>query len=202
MIVYLVRNRINGKMYVGQSIKDTPDDRWYRHRLESSRGSRYYLHRSLRKHGEAAFDISTIQHCDSPEELNEAEVFWIEKLGTFVDGYNMTKGADGGEPNKDVRKRISKAVRGENHPFWNKCLPEETRQKMRLSRPKGSTQHGGVTKHSEATKQRIAETVRLRRQQNNWSRDKSLNQSRLTTEEQMREGKEVFIPPCLTSQSI
>jgi hypothetical protein len=36
-------------MYVGQSIKDTPDDRWYRHRLESSIGSRYYLHRSLRR---------------------------------------------------------------------------------------------------------------------------------------------------------
>lgn len=46
----------------------------------------------MRKYGVENFEISLVEETDNP---NEREVYWIEYLGSFKNGYNATKGGDG-----------------------------------------------------------------------------------------------------------
>ena len=46
----------------------------------------------MRKYGIEHFHIELIEETDNPEER---EIYWIEKLGSFKNGYNATLGGDG-----------------------------------------------------------------------------------------------------------
>jgi hypothetical protein len=48
--IYLIRNLINGKGYVGQTTK-TVTARFSEHRYEAGRGTEYVLYRAIRKYG-------------------------------------------------------------------------------------------------------------------------------------------------------
>lgn len=50
------------------------------------------LYAAMRKYGIEHFHISLLEETDNPEEK---EVEWIEKLGSFKNGYNATTGGDG-----------------------------------------------------------------------------------------------------------
>jgi hypothetical protein len=48
----------------------------------------------MRKYGIENFEIESIEQC--PDDLlNEREIYWIEKLDTFHNGYNETLGGEG-----------------------------------------------------------------------------------------------------------
>jgi len=46
----------------------------------------------MRKYGVEHFHIELIEETNNPEER---EIYWIEKLGSFKNGYNATMGGDG-----------------------------------------------------------------------------------------------------------
>ena len=46
----------------------------------------------MNKYGIEHFHIELIEETDNPEER---EIYWIEKLGSFKNGYNATLGGDG-----------------------------------------------------------------------------------------------------------
>mgnify|MGYP001777153918 FL=1 len=48
----------------------------------------------MNKYGSENFSIKELEEC-SLEELNDKEIYWIEKLGSFKYGYNATIGGDG-----------------------------------------------------------------------------------------------------------
>jgi hypothetical protein len=48
----------------------------------------------MNKYGSENFSIKELEECPL-EELNDKEVYWIEKLGSFKYGYNATIGGDG-----------------------------------------------------------------------------------------------------------
>ena len=50
------------------------------------------LYRAMRKYGIEHFSISLIEQTEQPEER---EIFWIEQLNTYHNGYNATLGGDG-----------------------------------------------------------------------------------------------------------
>lgn len=52
------------------------------------------LYSAIRKYGIENFKIEEIEEC-SDVIVNEREVYWIEKLQTFKNGYNATMGGDG-----------------------------------------------------------------------------------------------------------
>lgn len=93
--IYLITNKVNGKMYVGQTSK-TPEYRFKLHVEDSYKSDRYnsILHKAIRKYGEHNFKIDTLEEC-SIAELNDKEIYWITKLDTFNSGYNMTLGGEG-----------------------------------------------------------------------------------------------------------
>lgn len=91
MIVYLVTNKINGKQYVGQTIRSI-EERWRDHcRVKDDN----YFHRAIRKYGVNNFAVEVIDFAETTEELDEKEIFWIAKLNTlFPGGYNLRDGGN------------------------------------------------------------------------------------------------------------
>lgn len=159
-IIYLIRNKVSGKYYVGQTQKEKgfngrykPSgegiERVYKHhksRKEHNRDYNSHLLNSIEKYGFEAFEVKEcIDVAFSREELNIKEKAYIKLYDSFKNGYNDTEGGDGVEGyshTEETRKRISEALRGKHHT-------DETRQKLSEVR-KGKH-------HTEESKQRMSE---------------------------------------------
>lgn len=90
----MIRNTINGKIYIGQS-RDI-SSRWLHHRSDLRGGyhSNKHLLGAWKKYGEAAFDFSIIEET-TEKELNDRERFWITYYDSVNNGYNFDYGGDG-----------------------------------------------------------------------------------------------------------
>lgn len=93
MGIYQIKNKINGKVYIGQS-RDI-DKRIKSHfkvafELDNSAYS-YPLMSSIRKYGSDNFEISILEECDE-SKLNEREIYWIDNKDSLRNGYNQTIG--------------------------------------------------------------------------------------------------------------
>ena len=108
MIIYLSRNLINGKCYVGQT-RNSLNSRVYRHKhtaLNSSK-PRSALHHAIHKYGLDAFEWSVLSECDSLDALDTSERAWITQLNSLApNGYNLTVGGKAGGLRSD-EERIS-----------------------------------------------------------------------------------------------
>ena len=93
--IYKITNQINGKQYVGKTML-TIEKRWQEHCKDSKRRKieKRPLYSAMRKYGIENFKIEEIEEC-SDVIVNEREIYWIEKLQTFKNGYNVTIGGDG-----------------------------------------------------------------------------------------------------------
>lgn len=91
--IYQIVNDINGKVYVGKT-EFSIEKRFQEHCNDSKRETKEKrpLYAAMRKYGIEHFHISILEETDNP---NEKEVEWIEKLGSFKNGYNATIGGDG-----------------------------------------------------------------------------------------------------------
>lgn len=96
MIVYVITNNVNQKVYVGKTV-GTLSARWNTHVFDAFNAkSPLPLHRAMRKYGRGAFSISQLSTATSLEDLNAQEIAFIEKLESTTKGYNVTPGGDGG----------------------------------------------------------------------------------------------------------
>ena len=134
MIIYTFKNKVNDKVYVGQTC------RTFKERMgEHLRHKNTTLGKALAKYGIDNFEYKIIDEAETIEELNEKEIFWIEKLNSITPyGYNLCKGGNNtlGYNHKEESKekmRLSKkgTFKGEDNPFFGKKHTHETRQKMR-----------------------------------------------------------------------
>lgn len=93
--IYKITNAINGKSYIGQSTNI--HRRWQAEIASSSNVNShsydYPLMRALRKYGIENFRFEIIEECNS-KELNQKEIYWIDRFDTFFHGYNQTLGGD------------------------------------------------------------------------------------------------------------
>ncbi len=124
MNIYKIENKINGKIYIGQTKREI-NKRVYFHLKRKS-----YIGNTLRKYGMQSFSISIIDQADNKATLDEKERYWIK----FYDcrnpkGYNFTDGGDGlTNPSEETKQKIreTKAI----NPWYPS---EETRRKMRIA---------------------------------------------------------------------
>lgn len=88
--VYYIRNRANGKVYVGSSVSLTA--RLNKHRSQLKRGAHpnEYLQRAFTLHGEEAFEFGILERCDAATRLVK-EQEWIDRLRSANEefGYNL-----------------------------------------------------------------------------------------------------------------
>lgn len=95
--IYKVTNKINGKIYIGQTIQSVKD-RWYRHCGKSGISKaelNTHFKRAILKYGKENFTVETIEVCDSTR-LNDREKFYISYYNSYINGYNSTIGGQGG----------------------------------------------------------------------------------------------------------
>lgn len=109
MVIYKITNTIDGKSYVGKTTGDATK-RFERHCRPSSRCTK--LAAAIKKYGRIHFTLDILDKCTSESELNQKEIYWIEKLNTVKEGYNLTLGGDGGLLSEETKKKISVARLG------------------------------------------------------------------------------------------
>lgn len=88
--IYRIYNTINNMSYIGQTTIDI-EDRFKQHISNSKQGSHSRLHLAISKYGVDKFRIELIEECPI-KDLNEKEIFYIEKFNSYIEGYNSTIG--------------------------------------------------------------------------------------------------------------
>lgn len=154
MIIYKITNKINGKVYIGQTTL-TINRRWYYHCYKSSGCT--FLHRAIEKYGAENFTIEQVDAANNKFELDQKEQFWIQHYNSLTpNGYNLKTGGATPLYSEESKKQMSvnhADVSGENNPRFGvqltaatkkkisdshkgKRLSDEHKEKCRLSSPK------------------------------------------------------------------
>lgn len=113
---------LNGKKYIGYTGK-TMEERLQDHIGEALEGSDRHFHRAINKYGSENIVSEVLAEVYNKDEAKKLEETFVEKLDTFKNGYNMTRGGDGGnttekyteEAMKDLSNRRSVLQKGMNN---------------------------------------------------------------------------------------
>ena len=133
-IIYKIRNKINNKIYIGQTIRKFK--KRYSGELEK-RTHNEHLKRSIQKYGIENFEIDEeFDIAYSKEELDKLEDMYIKIYNCCDENYgynNKFGGANGrfSEQTKQKLKENSPHLSGENHPFYGKHHTEEAKENLR-----------------------------------------------------------------------
>ena len=134
--VYMIKNLVNGKYYVGSSVNI--ESRWKQHIAELDKGTHTNLHlqKSWNKYGKDNFEFSVLQETEK-SNLREVETYYLKKLDCTNMGYNMIDNANFGlgvSASAEVKKKISTRCSGVlNGNYGRKHTPEEI-QKIKDNR--------------------------------------------------------------------
>ena len=137
MIIYKMTNKVNGKIYIGQTTR-TLEERTREHLRHDS----IIIDKALKKHGLDNFLIEEIDQAKTIDELNEKETYYINFYNSMVpNGYNQCFGGSnslGFKHRKESRQKMSVAKRekykGKGNPFYGKRHNEKSKEKMREKR--------------------------------------------------------------------
>ena len=120
MIIYKATNKINNKIYVGQTIytlqyRKSQHERSHKYRNDMA------ITRAIKKYGKENFEWEVIDTADNLEELNQKESYWIGQLNSMADsgwGYNLKGGGGNAFLTEETKKKIGEAQKGElNHQY-------------------------------------------------------------------------------------
>jgi len=117
--IYLITNLLDDTRYVGKTIRSL-ETRWGAHLGAAKRGSKYHLHRALRKYGAEHFVIEPLillnEDLTDEAGLNAAEVKMIRLLRVNCELYNICDGGEGASgriPSIEHRRHLSEANKGQ-----------------------------------------------------------------------------------------
>jgi len=130
--IYRLTNKINGKMYHGQTIQDLKD-RWIKYRsLDCENQPKIY--RALLKYGPESFIYECVDIAKEQSELNKLETFYIRKFDSMHNGYNCNEGGDSpGAICEETKRKISEANKGCKNGMFGKLHSIETKHKMSIA---------------------------------------------------------------------
>ena len=162
--IYKITNKLNGKFYVGKTMKSL-STRFYKHCYDAvKRNSRCYFHKAIRKYGKENFVIEELEVCKN--DLGNREIFWISSLNPE---YNQTLGGDGGmlgySHTQDTKKLLSLKRKGkfvgEENPFYNQTHTKEQKEKWSKMRKGQPSPCGFAGKsHKEESKSKTSQTLK------------------------------------------
>lgn len=144
--IYMFTNKENGKRYIGQHKSEEIDEKYF--------GSGKLFKNAKKKYGIENFKFDILTICDSQEELNMAEEYFIGfKYYTLKHtnrGYNISSGGNAGNNragktkeeleewnrkvsqsnigrvvSEETKRKISQATQGENNPMYGRDMYHE-----------------------------------------------------------------------------
>lgn len=170
--IYITTNMINGKKYIGQ--------RRYYKGWEKYLGSGVNITRAIEKYGSENFKKDIIYIANSQKELNEKEIYFIEKYNALNNSnfYNIAKGGYDnpleGKSKKEIElihKKISKTLKGkvftledkkklQGIPKKFKSEEDRKKHKEKISKSVSGMKNGRYGTHikiklSQSTKEKI-----------------------------------------------
>ncbi len=130
-VVYCAQNKIDQKIYIGQSTLSL-NKRIVYHKGYVKQGAQTYFHRAIRKHGFDQFLWCILSNEDDEDKLNELEIYWIKELEATNKeyGYNLCEGGHPGGRLVSIerKKELSEKYKGEGNPFYGKKHSEESKR--------------------------------------------------------------------------
>ena len=146
LIIYTITNKVNGKVYVGQSRQGIAR-RKAEHIHRFNLGERdHKLYQAMRKHGIENFVFEVVFYAQRPEELDGLEISFIEKFNSFHRGYNMTCGGD--SVSDETRAKLSAVLKGRKITWAQKVVA--TRQRLGLYGPDRCKVRGSKSRLSKS----------------------------------------------------
>ena len=133
--IYVILNKANGKVYVGQSINLFDRLRVHKSSLRGNYHKNSHLQSSWNMYGEDSFEFLPLEFCDR-DCLDYLEEWWIDYFNSMDNSFGYNK-ENGGNLNKKVsdetKEKIKKALSGkfskENNFFYGKKRSLEMRLK-------------------------------------------------------------------------
>lgn len=130
MGIYYIKNTINNKIYVGQSINI--ERRLYVHMylLNKNQHCNTFLQMAWNEYKEENFTQGILEEVKEYEELNEREKYYVKKFSSndYHFGYNLTEGGEGKVRNMQTIEKIKISSRGKNT-----TLTEDTVRQIKMA---------------------------------------------------------------------
>ena len=157
-LIYEIKNNINGKSYIGQYSGESFDKYF---------GSGKLIKSAIKKYGLENFSKIILEECFNKTELNEKEIFWIDKLKTIENGYNLTEGGTGGDLSEFIKyddnwvekQRIS------TKKYWDNMTEDERKRRSEIVSGEKNGMYGkdGFWKNKKIPKDVIQKSLENRR---------------------------------------
>lgn len=114
LVIYEIKNKINGKKYVGSAMVYERRVKDHLRLLEKGNHHSRHLQSSYNMHGKDAFEFTILEEVDEVSELINVEQKWIDNINPE---FNMTKIAGlnshlGMKRSDETKKKISEALTG------------------------------------------------------------------------------------------
>lgn len=153
--IYITTNNINGKQYIGQH-KGQPNDNYL--------GSGTTIKKALKKYGKENFSKEILCYCQTREEADEKEKFYISLFDAVNDNqfYNNAEGGQGGDGWRACHKWLTEhpeeaqkiyQENGKRLQQWGKNHPQEFQEKVVAPMLKGAAEWRKT--HPEEVQQRM-----------------------------------------------
>lgn len=122
MIIYEIKNKVNGKIYIGQHSSKELGSYW---------GSGKLIKYSIEKYGIDNFERTILERCSTKNELNEREKYWIKKKDSINIGYNLTEGGTGGDTSEFIKytDEWKEGQRTRTKQYWENISAEELKER-------------------------------------------------------------------------
>lgn len=167
--IYVHKNKINGKCYVGQSIRKNVKERWRRGKgyIESP-----HFYKAIKKYGWDNFEhIILPEIYSNHEDLNKAEIEMIAECNSYNNGYNLTLGGEGRNSShsyklsKEHKAKISAALKGKKKSAETRAKMSTAQKNRELSEEAKDNIRAAQLgrKMSEETKAKISATSKGRK---------------------------------------
>lgn len=137
--IYTIKNKVNDKIYVGQSVDVNHRFAQHKYDLTNNCHPNSYLQRSWNKYGSDAFEFKLLKACKK-QYMNRFEKLYIKKYKSSYreNGYNLDHGGDASYiKSEETRRKLSEQKMGENNPMYG--IPHSTEHNMKISEKLGST---------------------------------------------------------------
>lgn len=157
--VYLLRNKVNGKIYVGKSVNLKKRFGSYKNN-ETNKCHNQVIDRAIRKYEWKNFEITILEEVLDPILILDREAYWI-KFYNCLDkkiGYNICPygtNTVGIKASEETRKKLSIAGKGKKKNF-SKEYRLELRKRITSVTGPGELNPMYGKKHSNETKEKIS----------------------------------------------
>ena len=173
MLIYKITNKLNNKVYIGQTIKSI-ESRFKQH-LNSMKCP--LLSKAIKKYGKENFKIEPIDTAISINELNNKEIYWIHFYNCLApNGYNLESGGKNKIVHEDTKKLMSEIKKNQSPETRKKIsesklgIPRSPETREKLSNANKGKKHSKETidkkrlyRHTDEAKMKISESSKSKK---------------------------------------